>query len=79
MKYVYLLESLSNPKKHVGITQNLNERLKTHNNGNSPFTNEYKPWKIIIAIRFENDKKAAAFEKYLKDGSGHAFAKRHFW
>ena len=23
--------------------------------------------------------KADAFESYLKSGSGHAFAKRHFW
>jgi hypothetical protein len=34
---------------------------------------------MVVAIRFENNRKAQAFEKYLKSGSGHAFAKRHFW
>jgi len=32
-----------------------------------------------LRIRFAEDQKADAFEKYLKSGSGHAFAKRHFW
>jgi hypothetical protein len=30
-------------------------------------------------IRFEDEKRDAAFERYLKSGSGHAFAKRHLW
>jgi hypothetical protein len=25
------------------------------------------------------DEKSGAFEQYLKQGSGHAFANRHFW
>jgi hypothetical protein len=32
-----------------------------------------------VAIKFEDDQKALAFEKYLKSGSGRAFANRHFW
>lgn len=80
MKYVYLLENLAIPgKKYVGITLDLNKRLKEHNSGKSPYTNRFKPWKIVVAIRFTDDHKAEAFEKYLKSGSGHAFAKRHFW
>ena len=80
MEYVYLLESVSHPKKrYIGLTGNLNKRLKEHNTGKSPHTSKYKPWKIIIAIRFTDNRKADTFEKYLKSGSGHAFAKRHFW
>lgn len=33
----------------------------------------------MVVVRFEDDAKADAFEKYLKHGSGHAFANRHFW
>ena len=29
--------------------------------------------------RFEDDAKAEAFERYLKSGSGHGFAAKHFW
>ena len=34
--------------------------------------------KIMEIIEKETKEKAAAFEAYLKTGSGHAFANRHF-
>ena len=80
MKYVYLLESISNPDKHyVGISRDLTRHLAEHNNGKSPHTARFRPWKVAITVQFADEQKAAAFEKYLKSGSGHAFAKRHFW
>ena len=39
---------------------------------------KFKPWKVEAYFAFETKEKAAAFEAYLKTGSGHAFAKRHF-
>ena len=33
---------------------------------------------LSIRMNVETKEKAAAFEAYLKTGSGHAFAKRHF-
>jgi hypothetical protein len=42
-------------------------------------TAEYAPWEIHVAIRFRDDRRAADFERYLKSGSGHAFANRHLW
>jgi len=80
MKYVYLLRSLSDPsQRYIGLTDNLNRRLEEHNAGKSPHTSKRLPWKIEVAIRFENDQKAADLERYLKSGSGHAFANRHLW
>ena len=80
MKYVYLLKSIPKPdKRYISLTNNLNQRLKDHNTGKSPHTSKYKPWETVVVIRFNNNRKAEAFEKYLKDGSGHAFAKRHLW
>jgi hypothetical protein len=38
----------------------------------------YGPWKLVVQIGFEDKVKAFAFEKYLKSGSGRAFAKKHF-
>ena len=35
-------------------------------------------WKVETYIAFETLAKAQAFERYLKSGSGHAFAARHF-
>ncbi len=80
MKYVYLLRSLSNPRQtYVGLTDDLKRRLEEHNNGKSPHTSKHQPWEIEVAIRFNDDMKAALFERYLKSGSGDAFAKRHLW
>jgi len=80
MKYVYLLQSRSKPdKRYVGIASDFQKRLKQHNSSSSRHTKKHQPWTPVVVIRFENDEKAAAFEEYPKSGSGHAFAKRHFW
>jgi len=81
MYHVYLLKSLSNPeRKYIGFTEkDIPERLAQHNKGNSIHTNKHKPWKCIAYFAFEEKSKATEFETYLKHGSGHAFAKKHFW
>ena len=80
MKYVYLLQSISHPqKRYTGITSDLQSRIKDHNAGKLPTTAKDRPWEIVVAIRFADSTRANAFERYLKNGSGHAFARRHFW
>ena len=65
-KYVYILESLSHPeKRYTGITSDLQKRLKQHNQGQSSYTAKYIPWKVSVAVFFEQDQKAAAFEPHL--------------
>lgn len=79
MYYVYILKSVDNPQKHyVGITENLEKRLKAHNEGKTVFGNKYRPWTINCYIAFEDKFKAYSFERYLKKGSGHSFLKKHF-
>lgn len=78
--YVYLLRSERIPrKKYVGLTRNLERRLAEHNTGATPVTAPHRPWKLIAAIWFADRNRAESFERYLKLGSGHAFAQRHFW
>ncbi|UCH33978.1 MAG: GIY-YIG nuclease family protein [Armatimonadota bacterium] len=80
MKCVYLLESVRDPRqRYVGLASDPEERLKEHNAGKSPHTSRYVPWRIVAVVRFDNRGRASAFERYLKSGSGRAFAKRHFW
>jgi predicted GIY-YIG superfamily endonuclease len=53
MKYVYLLQSLSNPKKrYTGVSADFHERLKQHNASESPTTAKHRPWKPVVVIRF---------------------------
>jgi len=49
-----------------------------HKSGGSLHTAELRPWELVAAIEFTKESSAVAFEKYLKSGSGRAFAKRHF-
>ena len=79
MFYTYILRSLSHPdQRYIGSTSDLKSRLIKHNSGEVPHTSKFKPWKIEAYFAFETNEKAVAFEAYLKTGSGHAFAKRHF-
>ena len=78
--YVYLLKSKAVPdQQYIGLTSNLKQRLNDHNSGKSTHTSKFKPWKLQVAIWFDNKDRARKFEYYLKHGSGAAFAKRHFW
>ncbi len=80
MRTVYLLESVSDAeKRYIGITDDLSRRLSEHNAGKSVHTRGHMPWKCVVAVSFENARKANAFERYLKSGSGHAFAAKRFW
>lgn len=75
--YVYILESLGNAERfYVGLTQDLETRLQKHNSGAVSHTAKYSPWRIKTAIAFRDRSRAAEFERYLKSGSGRAFARK---
>ena len=76
---VYILRSRSCPEqRYIGFTNDLEARLAKHNSGGSSHTSKYCPWELDVAVAFVDRDKAAAFERYLKTGSGFAFAKKHF-
>ena len=80
MYYVYLLRSVNNPEKtYVGFTTDIQQRLETHNSGGSAYTKTDRPWKLVTYLAFDEQDKATAFEKYIKIGSGYAFAKKRLW
>ena len=80
MTYAYLLRSVRHPgQRCVGLTSDLQRRSDGHNSGKCHHTRRHRPWKIAVAIRFEDDARAIDFERYLKSGSGRAFANRRFW
>jgi putative endonuclease len=78
MRYVYILESLDSEHFYVGITDELRVRLAKHNAGEVPHTSKYRPWRLRTYIAFDDEQRAIAFEKYLKSGSGRAFARKRF-
>ena len=80
MHYVYLLQSESYPsERYTGLTADLKVRLAVHNNGGVLHTSKFRPWRLQTYLAFRTREQAAAFERYLKSGSGRAFANRHLW
>ena len=77
--FVYVLKN-SNPAPHfyVGLTSNVSARVSEHNKGGCTHTASRRPWQVHVVIEFSDEARAIRFERYLKSGSGRAFAKRHF-
>lgn len=78
-RFVYILRSDVDPDRHyTGLTSDVARRLHWHNTGPSGVTIRYRPWSLVVALQFADATLARRFERYLKSGSGLAFAKRHF-
>ena len=76
MYYVYILKSLKDASYYVGMTEDLKVRLQEHNRGEVRFTSSKTPYDPVWFCAFKDKKKALDFEKYLKQGSGFAFARK---
>jgi putative endonuclease len=78
MYYTYILLSSKSHIFYFGSANNLKVRLTQHNNGEVKSTKPYIPWKLVWYSAFETEKEARDFERYLKTGSGKAFAYKRF-
>ncbi len=77
-RIVYVLRSERDPTRHyVGLTADLSKRLECHNAGQNIDTAKDRPWSVVVFLEFASSDSARRFERYLKSGSGRAFAKRH--
>lgn len=76
---VYVLQSEADPTRYyTGLTSNVYARLAAHNAGHCAHTASGRPWRVLVVLDFAQEQRAVQFERYLKSGSGCAFAKRHF-
>ena len=77
-RVVYVLRSLSDHDRYyTGVTSDLDARLSDHNAGRCPHTADGRPWQVDISVYLADEPRALRFERYLKSGSGCAFAQRH--
>ncbi len=77
-RIVYVLKNGDSPPRfYTGVTANLRARLEAHNVGRCAHTAKYRPWVVDLVVKFADEPRALQFEKYLKSGSGCAFAQRH--
>lgn len=74
--YVYAIKSIQRKYIYVGLTNNIERRIKQHNNCREKTTRAYTPFKIIYANEFQDRKSAREKEKYLKSGIGKELLKK---
>jgi len=77
-QFVYILRNADDPPRYyTGHTSDVARRQAEHNAGICVHTAKYRPWSVDVVITFPDERRAVAFERYLKSGSGVAFAQRH--
>lgn len=77
MYVVYVLKSMSFEKAYVGMTTDINRRLKEHDSKKHSYTKRFVPWKIIHIENFTSGTEARKREKYFKSASGRNFLKKN--
>jgi len=71
MFYIYALASLSRNYIYVGMTKDLNSRIKRHNDGREKTTRAYRPFELIFSEALNVERiEARKREKYWKSGIG---------
>jgi putative endonuclease len=73
--FVYVLFSPQFKRLYKGQTQNLQNRLKEHNDGKVKSTKPYRPWEIIFTEEFNLREEAVSRERYFKTAAGRRFLK----
>ena len=70
MFHVYVLRSVKTGRRYVGSCQDVDERLRRHNAGQSKATRHGVPWIVLQTERFSTRSEAARRERYYKNGRG---------
>jgi putative endonuclease len=70
MFYVYILRSKKTARRYVGSCENLGDRLRRHNAGESKATKHGVPWTLLHSESFSTRSEAARRECYYKTGRG---------
>ena len=70
MFYVYAISSIAKNYIYVGLTSNIDERIKRHNGLRERTTKFYAPFKLIYTEEVKTRIEARVREKYWKSGIG---------
>ncbi|MCC6372622.1 MAG: GIY-YIG nuclease family protein [Bacteroidia bacterium] len=77
MFFVYIIVSEINGLRfYVGMTANIDTRLKEHNSGKTKSTKGYIPWSLFFYETFKTRQEARGREIYYKSGTGKEKIKR---
>jgi putative endonuclease len=72
---IYILQSIKDGKYYTGFSNDLNRRIKEHNEGRVSSTKNRAPFKLVYWEGYLNQKDATDREKYLKTAWGKRYIK----
>ena len=70
---IYILESLKDGSYYVGSTNNLEDRLKRHNEGRVAYTKPKRPWELVYSEEHPDRSSAAKREHEIKKHKSREF------
>ena len=70
MFYCYVLRSRKTERRYIGSCEDLNERIRRHNAGDSKATKHAVPWVLVQSEGFAIRAEASRRERYYKTGRG---------
>ena|SRR3989338_6444124 len=77
MYTVYVLRSLKNGKRYIGMTGHpVQERLREHQSGSTQWTRQNGPFEMVYQEQFPDKTFAQKRERFLKSGHGREYLKR---
>lgn len=75
MFYTYVLQSIKSGNLYTGSTNDLRKRFSQHNTGQSKYTKNRGPYKLIYYEACLNEQDARSRETFLKTGMGKRYIK----
>ena len=76
MWYVYVLRSKVSPRFYIGMSSDVENRLKEHNRGKTKSIKGYRPWELVFKEDYQSREEARKRELYLKTGIGREYIKK---
>ena len=73
--FVYVLRSKKDFKHYVGLTSDLDKRIKDHNGGKVPSTSDRRPFELVYFEMFKSRSLAEKRERFFKTGDGRVVLK----
>jgi len=64
--FIYVIYSISRDKYYFGQTDNIDNRLFSHNSGKSPYTSSACDWKLVYSETFQTRSESRKRENEIK-------------
>ena len=74
--FVYALRSVKDGELYIGISQDPDKRLKSHNRGVTESTRSRRPFVMVFQEECNSRREAREKEKYYKSGIGREILKK---